>query len=250
MSIIPDRLLVNVQADFSRLNADGNSVLNKEFDKISDADGAKFFIALNQDIDIETFYNYNADKYGGDLTDEYLAKRDEVTRSYNEIKNKEKQSLELQFAPEKRIDPSNTEAVNKFYRNPEEGMVYTYKGYDIKYTGGKYHCSGKDYEPSKQIQGITYYLNQDIIKDFYSKYNNELENTKSETEIDSVISKFVEELFKIDGRLDYDYLAANEVKGSKFSCRRRLGDFVVKINYELGDNKVILNSFEKEKHSE
>lgn len=249
MNQIPPNILTKVQSDFDRLNKDGNNVLNIENDKISKADGEKFFIDLNKDIDIETFYQYNADKYGESLTDAYFIKREQIKQAYNEIKGKEKPSLELQASSsETRIDSSDKAMVEKFYSNPQEGMVYNYKGYDIVYKDGKYSCPKKSYiEPAKFIQGITFHLNQEITEELYNRANSLFGSAQTKEEKDSIVKEFVYNLLKTDGQFDYDYLIANNNPGTSFSKTRRIGieeKNIVKINFTLGEKEVILNNFE------
>lgn len=247
MSIIPDKLFIKVQQDFKALDKDGNNVLNAKKDNISIDNGAKFFIDLNQDVDIETFYQYNADKYGEDITDAFEAKREEVSKSYANLKNKEKPSIELMNNSEYLVDPTNKEMVEKFYRQPEEGMVYNFKGVDIKYQNGKYFCPGRDYEPCKIIQGIIFYLKKDLSDNLLEESNTDFDNAKSQEEKDAAVKNYINGLFKIDGKFDYDFLIANNYPGTKFSRSVIIGTEsnrnIVRINYTLGEKEVILNDY-------
>ena len=242
MSIIPDKLLIKVQHDFKTLDKDGNNVLNVKKDGISTENGANYFIDLNQDIDIETFYQYNADKYGEDLTDAFEAKREEVRRAYAELKTKEKPSLE----PEYRIDPSDKTSVDNFYRNPKDGMIYNFKGTDIKYENGQYSCPGTDYEPAKNIYGMTFQIIQDIRSKFYDEYNSKFDKAETEKK-GEVVDNYVKGLLNFDGRFNFDYLAANYNTGTKLSKTVTIGTENNKnrvlINFTLGEKEVILDDY-------
>ena len=242
--MIPSRIIAKVQDDFNRLNKDGDKVLNTEKDNIQLSESADFFIAFGKDVDLETFYQYNADKYGEKISEEFNQKREEISKYYKDLSQKKKPSLEAEY----RIDPSDKAAVNNFYRNPKEGMIYNYKGIDIKYENGQYCCPEKDYEPSKNIYGVTFQIKQDLYNNFYDKYNSEFDNAKEGEEKDKVIAEFIKGLFDFDGRFDFDNFAANYNTGTKLSQTVIIGTENnknrVRINFTIGEKEIIVNNYE------
>lgn len=205
----------NARIDFNMLDADKNGFLNLEKDRISQQDGAKFFIPIDGNIDPETFYLYNADKYEGEISEEILAKREAIHKAYEEIKDKQKPTMGLQEPEAQDVTLANNE-VDFWSNKATENTYIIFLGCKILYKNGYYTTPDRpDIKPAKNIYEVSSILTQEKREKTVNDFKTKMENAKTNEEKRAIADILLEDLSSWHSELSPSYLEGNYYPDSK-----------------------------------
>lgn len=225
------------RTQFRDLNKDGNNTLNVKNDTISKDIAFEFFIPEDTDIDLETFYNYNADKFGGEVTKDIEELRNDIRKKYEGIKDKEKPQMGL--SNQTNTQPQKAEDEDKFYHKPTENTYIELLGQKILYKDGKYQIVNRpDVEPNPNIFGITHIIKLEKSEKTTTTFKQAMENAQNNEEKRNAIDNMIEDLLSWHSSFDEDFIKCNYRPGKRGNFRFAGYD----IYYTIGeDYKPIIN---------